>query len=327
MCGAGVQTAHLGPELRSLSVNVMVGPMPSRLLPAPPLPPWLEEELPFNRRLFEDGGHSIHFVDHGEGPPVLLQHGNPTWCYLWRKVIRILVRDKVRVIAPDLVGLGLSSKPRELEVHTLDFHADRSSSLVRALDLRDITVVGQDWGGPIVAVTAARNRERVRGAVFANTAIRVPSGRPRRTPFHRFSKVPLVSDLLFRVFNFPLPLLAFVQGNRSSIGRVERRAYSYPLRKISDRAAPLALARLVPTSLDEPVIETLREVEDWAHSFTGPIRLVWGMRDPILKRAVWGARKLFPDAEVVETEAGHFLQEEVPEALAAAILDIAMQSP
>ena len=296
--------------------------MNSRFLPPPPLPSWLEEELPFDRRVFEDGEHTIHFIDHGEGPPVLLQHGNPTWCYLWRKVIRILARENLRIIAPDLVGLGLSSKPRHPKTHTLDFHAERVSSLVRALDLRDLTIAGQDWGGPIVAVTAARNPERVHAAVFANTAIRVPSRKPRRTPFHSFSRMPLVSDVFFRVFNFPVPLLRYVQGDRSSIGRAQRRAYTYPLRKIEDRAAPLALARLVPSSLDDPAIETLREVGDWAQTFSGPVRLVWGMRDPILKRAVWGARKLFPDAGVVETDAGHFLQEEVPEQLATAIVDV-----
>ncbi len=296
--------------------------MTPQFLAAPFLPPWLEEELPFDRRVFADGEHRIHFVDHGDGRPIVLMHGNPTWCYLWRKVIRILVEHDLRVIAPDLVGLGLSSKPRVLELHTLDFHAGRISSLIRALDLRNVTIAGQDWGGPIIGVAAARNRERVCGAVFANTAIRVPKRKPRRTPFHRFSHIPLVSDLFFRVFNFPVPFLGFAQGDRSSIGRAERRAYRYPLRKIKDRTAPLALTRLVPSSLDSPNIETLREVEDWARSFTGPVRLVWGMRDPILKRSVWGARKLFPEAEVVETDAGHFLQEEVPEELAAAILAV-----
>ena len=296
--------------------------MTAAFRPPPPLPPWLEEQLPFNRRVFADGEHTIHFIDEGDGPPVLLQHGNPTWCYLWRKVIHFLTEENVRIIAPDLVGLGLSSKPRDLAIHSLDFHADRIGALVQALDLRDLTIAGQDWGGPIVSVMAARNSERVRAAVFANTAIRVPSRKPRRTPFHRFSHLPVVSDLFFRVFNFPLPILGLVQGDRSSIGPVERRAYRWPLRTIRDRTAPLALARLVPASLDDPTIANLREVEQWVQSFTGPVRLVWGMRDPILKRAVWGARKLFPEAEVTETDAGHFLQEEVPEELAKAIIQV-----
>ncbi|MDH3816141.1 MAG: alpha/beta fold hydrolase, partial [Acidobacteriota bacterium] len=267
-------------------------------LPPPPLPAWLEAELPFNRRVFVDGDHAIHFIDEGEGAPVLLLHGSPTWSYLWRKVIRFLVRKNVRVIAPDLVGLGLSSKPRDLKIHTLDFHANRISALVEALDLRDLTIAGQDWGGPIIAVMAARNRERIRGAVFSNTAIRVPTRQPRRTAFHRFSHMPLVSDLLFRVFNFPVPILHLAQGDRSSIGRNERRAYRWPLRSIKDRTAPLALTRLVPQTLDSPALQTLREADDWARSFTGPVQLVWGMRDPILGRALKGTRELFPDAGV-----------------------------
>lgn len=294
-----------------------------RTFDPPPLPAWLEAELPFDRRVLEDGGHRMHFVDHGEGPPVLLLHGNPTWCYLWRKVIRLLVDANVRVIAPDLIGLGLSSKPRDLAVHTLDFHAARISALIEALDLEDLTVAGQDWGGPIVAVATARNAGRVHGAVFANTAIRVPTRPPRVTAFHRFSRIPLVSDLVFRGFNLPAGQLQWAQGDRTSIGRAERRAYRYPLRRFRDRAAPLALARLVPASLDDPTYRTLQEADDWARSFAGPVRLVWGRRDPILGRSVHGMRQLFPNAPVTETTAGHFLQEEVPDALANAILDAA----
>ena len=295
----------------------------AELLPAPPLPPWLEAELPFARRLLADGEHRMHFVDHGEGPPVLLLHGNPTWCYLWREVIHRLAEHRLRVIAPDLIGLGLSSKPRDLGVHTLDFHAARVSALVRALDLDDLTIAGQDWGGAMVAVAAARNAERICGAVFANTAIRVPTKPPRVTAFHRLSRLPIFSDLLFRVAGFPIPVMHTVQGDRASIGRAERRAYRWPLRRLRDRTAPLALARLVPTSLEDPTYRTLQEADDWARSFSGPVRLVWGRRDPILGRSVHGMRMLFPDAPVVATEAGHFLQEEVPDELAAAILQVA----
>ena len=300
--------------------------MTSPFIPPPTLPPWLEGQLPFNRRVFVDGDHTIHFIDEGEGVPILLLHGNPTWSYLWRKVIRILAPENVRIIAPDLVGLGLSSKPRDLRIHTLDFHANRISALVEALDLDDITIAAQDWGGPIIAVMAARNRQRIRGAVFSNTAIRVPNRPPRRTAFHRFSHMPLVSDLAFRVLNFPIPVLHMAQGDRESIGRNERRAYRWPLRAFRDRTAPLALARLVPQSIDSPTFQTLQEADDWARSFSGPVRLVWGVRDPILGRALRGVQGLFPDATVVKTEAGHYLQEEVPEELAAAILDVASSS-
>ncbi len=288
----------------------------------PVLPSWIEDELPYDRRVFVDGKHRMHFIDHGEGPPIMLLHGNPTWCYLWRTVIYFVTGKRVRVIAPDLIGLGLSSKPTDLATHTLDFHAARISALIRALDLEDLTVVGQDWGGAIIAVAAARNSERIKGAVFANTAIRVPTKKPRVSLFHWFAHVPVLSNFAFRVFGFPLPFLQKVQGDPSSINRYDRRAYWYPLRNIRDRVAPLALARLVPRSLDDPTYDTLREANEWAGAFTGPVRLVWGMRDPILGRAVHGMKKLFPDAPVVETQAGHFLQEEVPADLAAAIFKV-----
>lgn len=297
--------------------------MTTQFIDPPILPTWLQEQLPFNRRLFSDAGHDIHFIDEGEGPAVLLLHGNPTWCYLWRKVIRILAAEDIRIIAPDLVGLGLSSKPRDLETHTLDFHADRISALVRALDLQDLTIAAQDWGGPISAVMAARNAKRIHGAVFANTGIRAPTKPPRVTAFHKFSHRPLLSDLIFRVFNYPVKKMYMVQGDRSSIGPTERRAYIYPLRAIRDRAAPLALARMVPINLESPTIPTLKEADDWARSFKGPVRLVWGRRDPILGRTIYPMKKIFPDAEVTETGAGHFLQEEVPEELAQAILGVA----
>jgi pimeloyl-ACP methyl ester carboxylesterase len=289
---------------------------------APALPPWLAQELPFKRRVFADAGHAMHFVDEGDGPAILLLHGNPTWCYLWRKVIRRLGGEDVRIIAPDLIGLGLSDKPRDPAIHTLDFHAERISALIRALDLHDLVIAGQDWGGPISAVMAARNPDRIAGAVFGNTSIRVPDHPPRVTPFHRFSRMPFISDLAFRHLNLMVRHLHRAQGDRASIGPAERRAYLYPFHRLADRAAPLALARLVPTDLASPTFRTLHEANDWARSFNGPVRLVWGLRDPILGRNIHGMKKLFPDAEVTETEAGHFLQEEVPEEIAAAILAV-----
>jgi haloalkane dehalogenase len=297
-----------------------------RFLDPPPLPDWLQDELPYRRRVFRGPNYAIHFVDAGAGPPVVLQHGNPTWCYLWRKVIGVLAQEDVRVVAPDLVGLGLSDKPRHWRTHSLEFHGRQISGLIDALDLQDVTIVGQDWGGPIVGLAAAMSLGRVTGAVFANTALRVPRLEPRVTWFHRLSHIPAVSDVLFRGFGFPVQILDRVQGDRASIGPNEKRAYRYPLRAMRDRAAPLALARMVPTSLDHPTIGSLQRVDDWGRSFAGAVELVWGMSDPILGRTLTGMRELFPRAETTETAAGHFLQEEVPEELARAILRVATGS-
>jgi len=289
---------------------------------AEPLPDWLPADLPFKRRFFDGVEYGIHFIDVGDGQPVVLQHGNPMWCYLWRKVIRILIEKKIRVLAPDLVGLGLSEKPRDPQVHSLAFHGRQISLLIKALGLRNIIIVGQDWGGPVMGLVAATNVERVRGAVFANTAIKEPHRQPNVTAFHRISNIPGFAYILFRVFNFPIPVLNLIQGNRNSIGPKEKRAYRYPLRAFKDRVAPLALAMMVATSLDHPTVKSLRQVHNWAQSFKGPVELVWGMKDPILGRAYRSVQELFPQARCTETAAGHYLQEEVPEALAQAILRI-----
>ena len=298
------------------------GQMQTSFEAAPALPDWIAHQFPYARRVFRNGQHDIHFVDEGSGPVVLLQHGNPTWSYLWRRVIARLIPGGVRVIAPDLIGLGLSSKPRDPAVHTLDFHANQLIALVAALQPGPLTIVGQDWGGPIVGLMAARRPEWVSGAVFANTSLAQPRKPPRTTWFHRFANQPVISDFAFRKLLFPIPVLHKVQGERSSIGAAEKRAYKYPLRNTADRVAPLALARMVPLDLDHPTVTTMGEVDAWARNFSGPARLVWGMRDPILGYSLRKTRELFPDAVVTETEAGHFLQEEVPMVLAEAILDV-----
>jgi pimeloyl-ACP methyl ester carboxylesterase len=289
---------------------------------APGLPSWLEAEMPFRRRLYRGDRYAIHLVDEGAGMPVVMQHGNPTWCYLWRKVIGRLADRGVRVIAPDLVGLGLSDKPRDASVHTLVFHAEQVEGLLRALEVERVVIAGQDWGGPVLGLVAARNPELVRGAVFANTGLAAPRRAGTLSWFHRLANMPVIGDVVFRVLNFPMPVMQVVQGDRGSIGRAEKRAYRYPLRRMGDRTAPLALARMVPTSLEHPSVEPMRQVEAWAGSFSGPVRLVWGRADPILGRGLKAMRRLFPNAAVVETEAGHFLQEEAPEALAEAILGV-----
>lgn len=288
----------------------------------PPLPDWLANTFPFRRRVFRGGRWAMHFVDQGEGPVVLLQHGNPTWSFLWRKVIERLCEEKVRVVAPDMVGLGLSDKPREVGLHSLRLHAVNLGLLVKALDLQEVTIVGQDWGGPITGLMAAYAPERVAGAVFANTGLSAPRKKRPLSVFHLLSHLPLVSTLLFRGLGFPLPVLHRVQGDPASIGRFERRAYGWPLKRFRHRVAPLALARLVPTGPDHPTAPFLRKVAAWGQSFRGPVHLVWGLKDPILGRLLTPTRRLFPEAQVIETQAGHFLQEEVPAALTEAILAV-----
>lgn len=299
-------------------------------LPPPELPDFLATRLPFDRMAYrletgDDAGRSLHLIDHGprSARPVLLLHGNPTWSFLWRKVIRRL--PEFRCVAPDLLGLGFSGPPLRLEEHSVKRHADAVAELVEALDLEDLILIAQDWGGPISMGVGARLPDRISGVVLANTSVIAPD-RPRGTAFHKFAHMPVVSDFVFRVLGFPQIRLAMAQGDKSSISGEVSKAYRWPLGSWRHRAAPLAMARMVPNHTDHPSIPELKRGFEWIRSFDGPMALVWGMKDPVLGRALSRHEKEFPNATVRRCPgAGHFLQEEVPEELAAAVREVAGQ--
>lgn len=290
-----------------------------------PFPGWLAPLVPFRRALYEVGGWQLHVMEDGDpaGRPVLMLHGNPTWGFLYRKVALALRGSGLRVILPDIVGLGFSDKPREAAFHTLTRHGEIMAGLIEQLGLSDVIFVGQDWGAPIGLRAIAHEPKRLGGLVLLNTAIGPPKQGFRPTAFHRFSHLPVVSDVAFRLIGFPQTMLAMAQGDRRSILGRTALAYWYPLRNPLTNGAPLALARLVPDSLEHPSIADLRITQDVACSFTGPTALVWGDSDPILGRVRTHLERLLPRAKVTRTKAGHFLQEEVPNEIAAAIRGVA----
>jgi pimeloyl-ACP methyl ester carboxylesterase len=296
--------------------------------PAPELPAFIESMLPdgIERYLVPVGDQHMHVMELGQGRPVLMVHGNPTWGFLYRNVAAALADHGLRLIMPDLIGLGLSSKPRSMQAHQLEAHGTWLGQLIDTLQLDQLILVAQDWGGAIGLHALARRAQRVAGLVLCNTVISPPKPDFRPTSFHRLSRVPGVSDLLFRVAGFPQNVLALVQGERRSITRQAARAYQYPMRHLADRVAPLALARMVPDTLQHPSVPALRECQDYATSFTGPAALVWGERDPILGRVLGHVSRLLPHAEVTRTRAGHFLQEEVPGVIAQAIRSVAARA-
>jgi len=290
--------------------------------PAPPLPDWIERQLrPGTRRFLVDvGAYRMHVSEAGDGAPVLLLHGNPTWSFLYRKVAAALAGDRLRLVMPDLIGLGFSDRPRSASEHTLEAHARWLGALVDRLALRDLVFVGHDWGGPIGLRALADRPAAARGLVILNTVVSPPREGFHPTRFHRFSRLPLVSDVAFRLLGFPQNALHRVQGDPNSIRGDVARAYRYPLRRLSDNAAPLALARMVPDGRpDHPSLEPLERVQAFVTSFAGPVAIVWGDRDPVLGRVRKRIEALLPKAAVTRTEAGHFLQEEVPDEIARAI--------
>mgnify|MGYP002885652155 CR=1 FL=1 len=296
------------------------------------LPPFIQSQFNCRRRAWRmeegrDQGLVMSFVDHGaeDGFPIFMMHGNPTWSFLWRKVIASLDPNRFRCIAPDAFGLGTSSKWLRLSDHVLERHIDALLHLIEALELKNYILVGQDWGGPFIGGIAARHSERVKGLVLGNTSLLLPK-HFRTTAFHRLARSPIISDILFRLLGFPQRKLETAQGDPNSISGDIKKAYWWPLAKLRDRAAPLAMARMVPDSQEHPSMDELRKIDTWVRSFSGPTALVWGTKDPILGRALNRHKEALPNARIKETSAGHFLQEEVPEEIAEEIAWVADQA-
>src|SRR5262245_12530494 len=146
--------------------------------------------FPFEPRYLEQDGLRMHYVDEGAGDPVLCLHGEPTWSYLYRRMIPTLA-STARVVAPDYFGFGRSDKPTDRGWYTFDRHCGSIAALVEALDLSRMTVVVQDWGGPIGMRLAAEQPERVDRLVILNTA--VGGGRPPNEVWLRFREVVRVA--------------------------------------------------------------------------------------------------------------------------------------
>ncbi len=295
-------------------------------LPAPPLPAFIARELPFERSLVLVGGLRLHVMEAGAGPTAVLLHGNPTWGFLWRKVAAPLAAAGLRVVMPDLAGLGLSDKPRDPSFHTLENHARLVGSLLDAVAPGPLLLVVHDWGGPIGLAALADCPGRLAGLVVTNTGVGPPREGSRATRFHRFANLPVVSELAFGLLGFPQNALHLAQADRASIAGDVARAYRWPLRRLADRTAPLALARMVPIRADHPSVAPLRRAHAIATGFAGPAAIVWGERDPVLGRALRGVAEVLPGAPVTRVPAGHYLQEETPGAITDAVLDVARRA-
>jgi haloalkane dehalogenase len=301
---------------------------------APELPERIARHLPFRRSLVmlpvTREALRIHVMETGreapDAPTALLLHGNPTWGFLWRKVAAALEGSGLRLVIPDLAGLGLSDKPRWRGFHTLERHAQVVGALVDALVPGPVVLALHDWGAPIGLVAMAGRLERLAGLVLTNTGVSPPRPGHRPTAFHRFANLPVVSDLAFRLLGFPQNMLAFSQADRASISGDVAFAYRWPLRAVGSRAAPLAMARMVPRGEDHPSVAGLRVAHAVATGFRGPAAIVWGDRDPILGRALKGVTQALPDAITIRVPAGHYLQEEAPVPIADAIREVARRA-
>ncbi|MGC6499021.1 MAG: alpha/beta fold hydrolase [Henriciella sp.] len=289
-----------------------------------PLPSYADAFLTENYKSYlieVEPGIKVHMLEVGEGYPIFMQHGNPTSGFLYRKVVEELPLDRVRVILPTMVGLGFSSKVPVKE-HTVENHNRWLNLALAELELDGLIYVGQDWGGIVGVGALSHSPEWVEGIVIMNTAIYAPTEKMSLSRIHDLVRTPIVGELLLENIRSPFGGLDTVQGDPDSIPVAVKELYGRPVEESGNKKAPLALMRMVPHSPEHPSTESMAKLIPFIRGLDVPTEIVWGMNDPITGRALPAMREHFPTARVTETQAGHFLQEEVPEDIAAAVMRV-----
>jgi len=274
-------------------------------------------ELPdfdFQPNYLEQDGLRMHYLDEGEGKPVLLLHGEPTWSFLYRKVIPELVGGS-RCLAPDYFGFGRSDKPTDSGWYSYDHHVDSIARLVAELDLQRITLVVQDWGGPVGFRLAVEQPERIARLVVMNTGIGARAPGEAWLRFQSFMRrvgTEIVAGQLVR--------LSLVQPVSDEVIA----GYDAPFPVPESRVGIAQFPELVATSADHPSGPAMLRVRDALRGLDRPALVLFSDGDPIFsRRAAEVMAELLPGAELdppVEG-AGHFLQEDRGEQLGERIAE------
>jgi haloalkane dehalogenase len=289
-----------------------------------PLPDYAAKVLPADHKSYfveVEPGIKIHVIEVGTGYPVYLQHGNPTNGLLYRKIITQLPTDRVRLVMPTMVGLGFSSKV-PASAHTLDNNIRWMNAALRELKLGKLVYVAQDWGGPVGMGALMRSPGMVEGLVILNTSFSAPKEAFELSRPHAIAATPIVGELVIENLVSFFDRLKDMQGDPASIPPEVAALYARPVVESGNRKAPLALMRMVPTGPAHPSHPQQSQIEAYAETLDVPAEIVWGMSDPIFARTLPVMERMFPKAKVTRTSSGHFLQEEVPEVIAAAVMRV-----
>ena len=270
-------------------------------------------DFPWSAQFREWEGLRLAHLDEGSGPPVLFMHGEPTWSFLWRKVMPPVLDAGFRCIAPDLPGFGQSDKPSDIGWYSYDRHVAAVTALVDELDLQGATIVVHEWGGPIGLRVAVEQRERFDRLVILDTGL--------------FTGHQKMSDAWIQFRNFverteDLPVSMLVRGAcKNDPGDEVAAAYDFPYTDGQSKAGARAFPLMLPTEPDAPGAEAGQKVLEALREDDRPTLMLWADSDPILsldtgKRFAAAIGRAEP--EVVEN-ASHFLQEDAGERIGARI--------
>jgi haloalkane dehalogenase len=272
-------------------------------------------DFPFASQYRDFEGLRLAHLDEGEGPPVLFVHGEPTWSFLWRKVIPPVRDAGYRCIAPDLAGFGRSDKPIDRDWYSYDRHTETIARLVEELDLRDATIVVHDWGGPIGLRIAVEHAERISRIVILDTGL--------FTGHQQMSEAWLTFQAFVeRTEDLPIGLLIRRACKRDPGDEVIA-AYETPFPNADSKAGARAFPLILPTSPEMPGAEAGQRVLEALRSDTRPKLILWGDSDPVLPLETGQrfAAALGTEIDHVIADASHYLQEDAGTEIGALIAD------
>jgi len=272
----------------------------------------LGDLYPFTSHYVDIDGHRMHYLDEGDGPTVLMLHGNPTWSFYYRDLIKGL-RDRYRIVACDHIGCGLSDKPQDYP-YTLATHIANVERLVDHLRLGDVTLAVHDWGGAIGFALAVRRSELVRRFVVFNTAAFSGGCLPWRIGACR---IPLLGALAVRGLNgFAVGATFMACAKRERMTPRVKSGYLLPYDSYANRVAVHRFVKDIPTRPGHVSYDALREIEAGLSGLRDrPMTIFWGMRDfcfTVKFLDEWIKR--FPRADVHRyADAGHYVVEDAHE--------------
>lgn len=276
---------------------------------------FLGDLYPFRSNYLTVPGGRMHYLDEGDGPPIVMLHGNPTWSFYFRELVKGL-RDRYRVIVPDHIGCGLSDKPQQYP-YTLATHIDNVERLVDHLQLSDVTLAVHDWGGAIGFGWASRHAGLVRRFVIFNTTAFLGGRMPFRI---RVCRWPVFGDVALLRFNaFARAAIYMACAKRERMTPMVRRGYLLPYDTPANRVATLCFVRDIPVRPTVPSHPVLKEIEAGLAQFRDhPMQIFWGMKDWCFTPWFldeWTTR--FPQAQVHRLhDAGHYVVEDAHEQIA-----------
>jgi haloalkane dehalogenase len=272
-------------------------------------------DFPFTPSYRDHDGLRLAHIDVGEGRPVVFFHGEPTWSFLWRKVIPPVRDAGYRCIAPDLPGFGRSDKPVDVGWYSYDRHTEAMIALVQELDLRGATVVVHDWGGPIGLRVAVEQAARVDRLVVLDTGL--------FTGHQQMNEAWMTfRDFVARTADLPVGLLVRRACKRDPGDEVIA-AYEAPYPDAESKAGARAFPLILPTSPEMPGAEAGQRVLESLRGDTRPRLFLWADSDPVLPLETGRrfAAALGGEVDRVIADAGHFLQEDAGPEIGGLIAD------